>query len=84
MNGTGVEIGINGAGGFEGVDTTVSPVPAGMHCRSNTVFFGFVANPQNNNWATFDGDFFTPGTPENGWGITIGAILVVQVTIVII
>ncbi|MGD0712044.1 MAG: hypothetical protein ABR968_12805, partial [Bacteroidales bacterium] len=73
MNGAGVEIGINGAGGFEGVDTTVSPVPAGMHCRTNTVFFGIVANPQNNNWATFDGDFFTPGTPENGWGITIGA-----------
>ncbi|MGD0711828.1 MAG: hypothetical protein ABR968_11700, partial [Bacteroidales bacterium] len=73
IKGTGVEIGIDGKGGFEGCDTTVSPVPPGMHCRTNTVFFGFVANPQNNAWATFDGDFFTPGTPENGWGITIGA-----------
>ncbi|MGD0710707.1 MAG: PKD domain-containing protein [Bacteroidales bacterium] len=72
INGTGIEIGIDGAGGFEGANTTVSPPPGGMHFRSNTNFFGFVANPQNNGWATFDGDFFTPGTPENGWGVTIG------------
>jgi hypothetical protein len=43
-----------------------------MHFRSNTSFFGFVANSQNNAWATFDGDYFTPGTPENGWGFEIG------------
>lgn len=71
---TSVEIGINGAGGFEGVNTGVSPVLAGMHPRTNTAFFGFVANPQLNGWAgsAFDGDFFTPGTPENGWGIEVG------------
>lgn len=71
---TSVEIGINGAGGFEGVDVTVSPTIAGMHPRNggSTNFFGFVANPQNNAWATYDGDFFTPGTPENGWGIQVG------------
>jgi hypothetical protein len=72
MIGTGVEIGIDSAGGFEGVDTTNAfPLP-GMHYRSNTPYFGFVANPQNNAWATFDGDYFTPGTPENGWGFEIG------------
>ena len=71
--GRNIQIGINGEGGFEGVDTTVSPLLPGMHFRSNSQYFGFVANPQNNNWATFDGDFFTPGSPENGWGITIGA-----------
>jgi gliding motility-associated-like protein len=69
---TSVEIGIAGAGGFEGCDVSASPPPAGMHFRSGTNFFGFVANPQVNAWATFDGDFFTPGSPENGWGFEIG------------
>ena len=69
---TNVEVGIAGLGGFEGVPTGTSPVLSGMHPRSATGFFGFVANPQLDGWATFDGDFFTPGTPENGWGFEIG------------
>jgi gliding motility-associated-like protein len=70
---TSVEVGINGAGGYEGVDMTVSVPLAGMHQRSGTSnYFGFVANPLVNGWASYDGDFFTPGTPENGWGIQIG------------
>jgi hypothetical protein len=73
IKGTGVEIGIDSLGGFEGANTTVSPPPAGMHFRSNTPYFGFVANPQANSWSTFDGDFFSPGTPENGWGFEIGS-----------
>lgn len=72
IKGTSVEIGINGSGGFEGVDMSVSPPPIGMHPRTSTNFFGFVANPQLNSWATFDGDFFTPGSPENGWGVQFG------------
>ncbi len=71
VKGTYVEYGVNGAGGFEGIFTGVSPVPAGMHFRSGNPIFGFVANPQANGWATFDGDYFTPGSPENGWGIEI-------------
>ena len=67
-----VEIGIDGSGGFEGVETGASPPPAGTHMRTNSTRFGFVANPANDNWATQDGDFFTPGQPENGWGIQIG------------
>jgi gliding motility-associated-like protein len=67
-----VEIGIDGSGGFEGIETTISPPPAGTHMRTNSTRFGFVANPANDNWATQDGDFFTPGSPENGWGIQIG------------
>lgn len=72
IKGNNVEIGIRGAGGFEGVDVTTSPPLAGMHPRSATNLFGFVANPQMNGWATFDGDFFTPGSPENGWGFELG------------
>ncbi|HLP14238.1 MAG TPA: T9SS type A sorting domain-containing protein [Flavobacteriales bacterium] len=71
MQGNFVEIGINGLGGYEGVDTFVSPAPAGMHFRSNTSYFGFVANPQMDLWTNYDGDYYTPGTPENGWGIEI-------------
>lgn len=72
IKGTNLEIGLDGQGGFEGCNTLNSAPLPGMHFRSNTDFFGFVANPQLNSWATFDGDFFTPGAPENGWGVEIG------------
>ncbi|HYG51146.1 MAG TPA: gliding motility-associated C-terminal domain-containing protein [Flavobacteriales bacterium] len=75
IQGSAVEVGINGSRGCEGADcvSSVSPVqPAGMHFRSNTQYFGFVANPQLDGWINYDGDFFTPGTPENGWGMEIG------------
>jgi hypothetical protein len=68
-----VELGISGAGGNEGANTGSAPVPVGMHNRPFSGLFGYVANPQMNGWATFDGDFFTPGSPENGWGFEIGA-----------
>lgn len=64
-----VEFAINGMGGFEGVDINVNAPPAGYHWRSNNPIFGFTANPQNNGWLTQDGDFFSPGSPENGWGV---------------
>lgn len=76
LKGNVVEVGVDGAWGYEGVNTVTSPPLPGMHFRSNTDWFGFVANPQMDGWLTFDGDFFTPGTPENGWGfeaITGGA-----------
>jgi hypothetical protein len=70
LKGNYVEIGISGAGGFEGADTT-SGIPSGMHFRSGNPYFGFVANPQHNSWATYNGDYFSPGSPENGWGFEI-------------
>ena len=74
VQGVSVEYGIDGLGGYEGIDITASPVPAGMHWRSGNQLFGFMANPQLNGWAgsAYDGDFFTPGSPENGWGFEIG------------
>src|SRR6188768_1370359 len=71
ISATSLELGLDGQGGFEGCSITVSPPLPGMNYRSGNPLFGFVANPQVNLWATFDGDFFTPGTPENGWGIDI-------------
>lgn len=72
IQGNSLEIGINGLGGYEGVNQGVSAPPVGYHARTTTLPFGFVANPQLNSWLTYDGDFFTPGTPENGWGFEIG------------
>jgi len=77
MQGTYVEIGAMGDFGYEGINTFTSAVPAGYHQRGPSNLFGFVANPQMNNWdspgpgTAFDGDFFTPGSPENGWGFEI-------------
>ncbi|MBL4661965.1 MAG: hypothetical protein JKY19_16525, partial [Alcanivoracaceae bacterium] len=72
--GDNIEIGINGSGGHEGA----AELP-GSHNRSNLVitspvYFGFVANPQLDAWATYDGDFFSPGTPENGFGMEIAGV----------
>ena len=77
MQGTSLEVGINGEGGFEGIDRTASPTPAGYHARSpippyRLLPFGFIANPAVDGWIVYDGDFYTPGAPENGWGIEIG------------
>jgi|GEM_PF-5195018 len=71
--GTYVEIGQNVRGVF---GASVTNLPAGFHTtgvRSPNNLFGFISNPQKNDWATFDGDFFTPGGPEEGMGLKIGA-----------
>lgn len=63
-----VEVGIRNQG-HEG-----APDLAGSHSRTNSgtdVYLGFVANPQNDGWGNYDGDFFTPGAPENGFGLEI-------------
>lgn len=78
IKGKHMEIAIRGLGGYEGVDTTISPPPFGMHMRSDSTstltgsMFGIVGNAQKDGWLSYDGDFFTPGDPENGWGIQIG------------
>jgi gliding motility-associated-like protein len=76
IQGASVEIGISGSGGYEGCSTTSSPTPGGYHYRGSSGLFGFYANPQLNAWSgsAYDGDFFTPGSPENGWGFEIGGI----------
>jgi len=49
--------------------------PAGWHPRpefgETSGRLGFVANPQADDWANFNGDFFVPGTPEEGFGLSI-------------
>lgn len=67
-----IEVGIDGTGGFEGADTTLGWVP-GLHVRNGgfSAFHGFVADPNATGWTSYDGDFFTPGSPENGWGLEV-------------
>jgi hypothetical protein len=66
-----VEVGIHN-NGHEG-----APDLPGSNSRTNSstdVFLGFVANPQNDGWVDYDGDFFTPGAPENGFGLEINGV----------
>jgi gliding motility-associated-like protein len=69
LMGNSVEIGINN-NGHEGTFDI-----AGSNARTTStypeVFLGFVANPQLDGWVDYDGDFFTPGSPENGFGIEV-------------
>ena len=46
MQGSYVEIGIDSLNGYEGVNTFYVAPFTGLHYRSNTQYFGFVANPQ--------------------------------------
>jgi hypothetical protein len=70
--GNGVEVGISGNGGYEGSDINAGQPIIPIHFRSNSGnLFGFVADSINSNWTSFNGDFFTPGSPENGWGLRI-------------
>ena len=69
MRGTLIEVGLRDQGTF-GSQTTPPP---GWHPRNNntTTRLGFVANPQMNDWASYDGDFFAPGTPVESFMIEI-------------
>lgn len=62
-----VELGLGSEGAFgEG------GYPSSWHYRSNSGQLGFVANPQANGWSTYYGDFFSPGSPLEGWGLEVG------------
>jgi gliding motility-associated-like protein len=63
-----VEVAVDGNGGHEG--TIDWP---GHHSRGGTdeVFFGFVADPNATGWEEYNGDYFTAGVPENGFGLEI-------------
>lgn len=64
-----VEFGIGSEGAFgEG------GYPSGWHYRSNTGQLGFVANPQRNGWSSYYGDFFSPGSPLEGWGVEFNGV----------
>ena len=76
LQGNYVEVGMSSCGSFG----TNSNSPAGYHSRVSTGSvgnqrLGFVADHEKNGWTVgttnFVGDYFLPGTPEEGWGLTI-------------
>lgn len=74
LKGNYVELAIGPCGAF--ASTVAAPV--GYHPRTDnfTGFLGFTADPAKDGWTTgspdYVGDYFMPGSPEEGWGITIG------------
>jgi hypothetical protein len=71
LMGNQVEVGIHNHG-HEG--TWDLPGSNSRTNSTNEVYLGFVANPQNDGWVNYDGDFFTPGSPENGFGLEINGV----------
>ncbi len=72
LQGSYVEVGIGPCGNFA---STVN-APAGYHARGGPgTQLGFVADPAQDGWATgtpnYIGDYFLPGSPEEGWGLTV-------------
>ncbi|MBX3246339.1 MAG: DUF4215 domain-containing protein [Myxococcales bacterium] len=53
---------------------TVNAPPAGWHERPAGTPLGFVANPADDDWTNYQGDFFVPGTPEEGFGLNVGGV----------
>ena len=67
IRGNFVEAAISQAGTFGSAETP----PAGYHDSNVAGLFGFIANPQDDNWTTYDGDFFMPGAPTEGFALDI-------------
>ncbi|WP_188686331.1 Ig-like domain-containing protein, partial [Rufibacter glacialis] len=71
LKGQYLEVGVSRAGSF-GTETAA---PSGYHANSSGGFLGFVADPAKDGWdvgtPAHNGDYFVPGTPEEGWGIEI-------------
>ncbi|MGB5417869.1 T9SS type B sorting domain-containing protein [Algibacter sp.] len=68
-----VEIGIN-AKGVYGAQTANRPATFHNNREVGNNLFGFIANPLNDGWVDYDGDFFSPGDPEEGFCIQIDGI----------
>ena len=72
LKGTYLEVGISSCGTF---GTSTPPPPTGYH--NNEATLGFVADASQDGWGAgspaFCGDFFVPGTPEEGWNLKLTA-----------
>ncbi|WP_435261487.1 hypothetical protein [Tenacibaculum sp. nBUS_03] len=62
-----IEAGLSDRGTFGAPNGTR---PSGYH-NSRFSSLGFIANPANDGWVNYDGDYFIPGTPEEGFAIEI-------------
>jgi hypothetical protein len=71
LKGTFVEVGVSPCGVFG----TVAPAPTGYHANAPGGALGFIADANKDGWTVgsppFCGDYFVPGTPEEGFSIEI-------------
>ncbi|MDP4202558.1 MAG: gliding motility-associated C-terminal domain-containing protein [Bacteroidota bacterium] len=69
-----VEVAVGPCGNFAStIDAPTGFHPRGKGDKSSFQQLGFVANPAKDNWINYIGDYFLPGTPEEGFGLSIGA-----------
>ncbi len=73
IQGTSVQIGVELSGGYEGANTPPPVTGVPWRFRGAVGLSGFVADPLVSSWLNYNGDFYTPGSPENGWGVLIGS-----------
>ncbi len=78
LQGTFVEVGVNRCGAY-GSNALPAPGPLGpYHPNPGLTGLGFVADSDMDGWTTgsppYCGDYFVPGSPVEGWGITIGSL----------
>jgi cysteine-rich repeat protein len=75
LRGNYIEVGLHPSGAFG----TGMPSPDGWHGRSAASGvnqeLGLVSDPEASGWSAQHGDFFLPGSPEEGWSLEVaGAI----------
>ena len=82
MQGNYVEIGINECGVYGSNDEP--PIgPLGAYHGINMNGLGYIADHEKDGWdvstepgqPVFCGDYFTPGSPEEGWAIQVGDVV---------
>ena len=72
LQGKYVEVGVSQCGSFgSSVCAPGAYHPRGAGNSSANCQLGFIANPAKDNWANYVGDYFLPGSPEEGWGLTV-------------
>jgi hypothetical protein len=76
LKGNFVQVGLSPCGVFAStVNAPAGYNPRGSGNSSGTNQLGFVADPAKDGWAVgnpnYVGDYFLPGAPEEGWGLTV-------------
>lgn len=72
LQGKYVEVGVSQCGSFgSSVCAPGTYHPRGTGNNSQSCQLGFIANPAKDNWSNYVGDYFLPGSPEEGWGLSV-------------
>jgi gliding motility-associated-like protein len=66
-----IEFGINSKGVYGARNINRPPNFHDNRESDGNEIFGFIANPLADGWIDYDGDFFTPGLPEEGFTIEV-------------